>query len=792
MMNIQNFKLAIRTLLKNKTTASINIVGLSVATIVSLLLLIVAFNENSTDSSLKNLKDIYVISESNDPAMSKPLSDLLVQQVPELGVVTLCNYEWSPQVFLKSEGTNFKVEKLLVADPNYFNVFQFPVLWGNPTEALQNNDQIVLTESFARKVFGDINPVGKTLAYNSTYLNVRAIQVGAVVKDLSQNSSWEFDAVLPIAANLKLAWYNNLYKSWGAYNYCAFARLNEGSNPKMVQEHLKKIDLSAMPESNRDSLRLSLTPFKSAYFDLPSIDELKHGNKYVNLIIQIIAILILLLACVNYVSMVTAQREKWVKTIGIVRSLGSSKNKVIAMIMAESSIILMIVLSIVLIVSPLFYSWAKKSFDFNVMDQSIFYHWNTLILFGIIAFVWLITGLVPGYILSKHETTLLLKRLPTNQAKSGFLKNGLLVFQFSVSIILLSGIFIIERQNRLISNNNPGFQKDHIIVASTNKDIQTKIQAFKNGVRSISGIVDFTFTSEPLGNIHNNTGTTMTNQGNEQQIGFVSFWVSPNFFNFFGIKSKSGIPFQENSKENNDFIFNEKAIEEFNIGKIEEARVHIDKNPAHGQVIGVVENFNFKSLHVPIGAAGFQSAGEAEDIGYFKILATNGEAFKETMSKLEKVWNELSPNYPFEYTFLDRSWEELYKSDIEFQRLIKYAAIISILLSCIGLVGLSYYVMETKTKEIGIRKVNGARVSEVMGMLNKGFAKRVAIAFLIATPIAWYAMNRWLENFAYKTALNWWIFALAGLLALGIALLTVSWQSWKAATRNPVEALRYE
>nr|WP_319401124.1 FtsX-like permease family protein [uncultured Carboxylicivirga sp.] len=788
-----NIKLAIRNLLKNKGTTFINIAGLSVALVVSILLFSIAFNERSMDSSQKAVNDIYVISESNEPGVSKPIADWLTQQVPELGIVTICNYEWSPQVFLKKESNNYKVEQLLVADSNYFKVFEFPLLYGDANDAMLHPDKIVLTEQLSRKIFGDQNPVGKSLEYNSTYLNVKSVQVGAVIKSLPNNSSWSFDAVLPITANLNLSWYNDLYQSWGAWNYCGFARLRTSTDSELVSKHLSDIDHSLLPKNIRnDKMNFSITPFRDSYFKLPAIEELKHGNSYINLILHIIAVMILLLACVNYISMVTAQREKWIKTIGIAKSLGSSKSEIIRMVMAESSIILIIVLLITISITPILLSSIQNSFFDSINKLSLFTPQNISILACTTFCVWMFTGFIPGYLLSKYDTSLLLRKLPIGSINRELMKNGMLVFQFIVTIILISGMLIIQRQNKMISNNTPGFVKGQIIVASTNKDIQTKIQAFKNDVRMMPRITAFTFCSEPIGNVSNNTATTMEYQGDQKEIGFTSFWVSPNFFDFFGIQFNEGSTFNKNSFSNKDFILNQKALDDFGIEKLQDARINIDTNKNHGQLIGGVENFNFQSLHVPIKAAGFMCAGEAEDIGYFKINAQSSNQFKRTIAQLDNAWNKLSPDYPFEYTFLDQSWANLYQRDKDFQQLINYATLLSILLSCMGLIGLSYFILERKTKEIGIRKVNGAKILQVIVMLNKDFLKWIVIAFVIAAPIASYSMNHWLQNFAYKTELSWWIFALAGILALGIALLTVSWQSWRASNKNPVEALRYE
>ncbi|HEX3008159.1 MAG TPA: FtsX-like permease family protein [Bacteroidales bacterium] len=274
-------------------------------------------------------------------------------------------------------------------------------------------------------------------------------------------------------------------------------------------------------------------------------------------------------------------------------------------------------------------------------------------------------------------------------------------------------------------------------------------------------------------------------------MGFANFWVSRNFFDFFGIKLRKGTAFNEQSDKNNDFIFNETALRKYKVDNLDEARIMMGDNK-NEKIIGEVEDFNFESMHVPVRAAGFMCSDESDEIMYLKLNSHSRDEFMKTIVSLKEIWMKYSPNFPLEYRFLDSSWDALYKHDQQFQKILSYATLISLLLSCIGLIGLTYFVLEQRTKEIGIRKVNGARITEVMGMLNKDFIKWVAIAFVLACPIAWYAMHKWLENFAYKTSLSWWIFAAAGVLALFVALITVSWQSWRAATRNPVESLRYE
>lgn len=791
-MFLQNIRLAARSLFKNKMVTGINILGLTIGVTISLQIFVYVRKEKTIDTYIPDHENIYILMNNGDPDVSKRMIDMVKQDVPEIGTVTFCNYEWSPQVFLRQNNTDFKVNKLLVADSAFFRVFRFEPVWGDPASALNNANQIVLTQSLAKRIFGDDNPVGRALIYNSTYLQNEILEVSAVIKDLSDHSSWEFDAVLPVEANAKIDWYANLLKSWGTQNYSAFFRINDNTDPALLKEKLAGIPTAEIPEKYKDATQFGLFPFTGAYFGLPGLTYTKHGNLVTVRIIYITGIMILLLACVNYVNLVTAQREKRLKSIGVMKTLGSNRQKIIALMTTESTLVLLFTLLLTLQISPLLLGILNSLTGSQFTFQSLFSGWNLAILAAIFVFTLIVTGFMPGYLFCKYNTTLLLKNQTKNN-QGNYLRNGLLVFQFAVSIALISGILFINRQNKYLNNLNPGFEKDHIIYASINERIQENIQSFKNEIGQISGISGITFSSEPLGNIQKNWGTDLINKGDRQEIGFANLWVSPNFFDFFGIRFKKGATFTENSVNARDFIFNESAIRQFNINDLSDARVIVTDKPDQGRIIGEVEDFNFESMHVSVRAAGFMSENPEEiDVVYLKLIASDYLTFQQIIKPVEKIWKNFSPDFPFEFRFLDASWEALYRKDFQFQRILSYATVISLFLSCLGLTGLTFFVMENRTKEIGIRKVHGAGVSEILAIVNKDFVRWVAIAFVIATPVAWYAVNQWLRNFAYKTDLSWWIFALAALLALGIALLTVSFQSWKAAMRNPVEALRYE
>ena len=789
-MNIQNIKISIRNLLKNKAVTGINVLGLTVGITVSLLIFSYAKKEVATDQSLPNVSNIYSLLNQGAPHVSQQMVQLAKEQIPEIENITYCSEEWSPQVFFTKGTTSFKIEKLLVADSSFFKVLQFKPLWGNLSNALSSANKVVLTESLSKKIFGDENSVGKSLGYNATYLNGEEIEVAAVIEDLPQNSSWDFDAILSFQTNYKIDWYyNNL--GWGQQSFTSFFTVPSGVSAKILNDKLANLSKAVVPEKYKDDVSLASFPFSKIYFDSPDHDILKHGNRLTLTIIEIVGVLILLLACVNYINLVTAQREKRIKDIGIIKSLGSSKWKIIELLTAESAVVLIITFLLVLLSAKLLVGSLNDLTSSMFTFQSIFSGWNLGLLLLIFGFTLLITGLVPGYFYSQNKATSLLKN-QTKTRRGNYLRDGLLIFQFSISIALIAGILVINRQNDFMTSVNLGFEKDNIIYFSTNDDIQGNIQAFRNELDKIPGIIDYTFSEEPIGKIDQGWSMDVQDHGTKKKISFVKMNISPNFFNFFGIELKKGHEFTESSHTTRDVIFNATALRKYAFLDEPGTRLPVSKDLHQGMIIGESDDFNFESMHVPIQPIGFMCSADGDEVAYLKLNTMNSKSFHRTIQSVEKVWSNLSPNFPFEYQFLSDSWDALYKKDAQFQKVLGYTTLISLFLSCLGLIGLTFYVIEKRIKEIGIRKVTGAKVSEVMVLLNKGFLKWVAIAFIIATPIAYFAMSKWMENFAYKTTLSWWIFALAGFLALGISLLTVSWQSWKAATRNPVEALRYE
>ncbi|MFV0376743.1 MAG: ABC transporter permease [Mangrovibacterium sp.] len=790
MKTINNIKFVLRSFTKNKSVTLLNILGLTVGLTVSLFIFIFVINQNNIDRFIPNIDKVYCLMNSGETYFSQNEINLVKEQVPSIDKITYCTADWSPQVFLKAGEKSIKTEKMITADSCFFRVFAFEPVYGNPAEALNTSNKVVLTRSFSEKLFGNENPVGKTVTYNSTYLQGELLEVTAVIEDFPATSSWDFEAVLSFQTNYKIDWYVTNMNQWGTHNYKAFVRINSNVSPTQVIAEFGSISLKSVPDWVAENFKLGLFPFSEIYFNLSEIELTKHGNRLTVSIIGVTGILILLLACINYINMVTAQREKRNKNIGIIKMLGGNRNKVIQMITAESFIQVVFSGAFSILLISLLLPVFNNLTSLNLRFSELFQPYHIVLIVVLFVFMIAVTGIVPGILFSrKIPLTLLKKQSPPNE--SGISRNGLLVFQFIVTIALIASILLVNKQSSYLQNQELGFEKGNIIYAFTNDDLYKKSEAFKNEVRGIPDVTEITYSADVLIENGQNWGCDFINKGEETSISFSKLSVAPNFFQFFGIPLSEGRGFNDNSNTKQEFIFNRTAKEQFKLDNIIEARLKSSK-PENGQVVGIVDNYNFESLHMPIRAAGFMSSGNFDDVIYLKLNSQSSTSFKSTMKQVELVWNKFSPAFPLEYFFLDKKWEAKYAKDQQFQRIILYTTLVSILLSCLGLIGLTFFVMERRTKEIGIRKVNGAKVSEILAMLNRDFIKWVAIAFVIATPIAYYVMHKWLENFAYKTELSWWIFALAGVLALAIALLTVSFQSWRAATRNPVEALRYE
>ena len=787
-------KNAFRALRKNVQHTILNILGLAVGISAFILIMSYITNELSYDNFHKNSDNIYKVCLDKDFSTLAPLGHLLHNQFPEIKNIARLdrNYGFGEKVTLTDrtainpKGITFK--NIVFADSSFFNIFSFNSVYGNLETALKSPYTIVLTQNTANKLFGNLNPIGKTIGaidergrYNQDYV------VTAVIEDVPANSSINFNGLAsfsslslmkPNGSDVNGDWYN-----WG---YDTYIQLNGATN---IHEFEQKVNAYWISKSEK--LKTNNSDIVSS-ISLVALNKVPFHNNNKRSFIYLLAgigLLIVAIAIINFVNLTIAKFPASAKEIGVRKLLGSSKIKLTSQIMVETLLVSIFAVIIAILLAELIKPLANQLIGLRLsMD-----YWGQpliipLLLAGAIL-IGIIAGTYPAIYFSSFKPLKIIRNESMNTKKGAIFNYGLVLFQFLIAIIMIASTILIQKQVEFLKSKDLGFNDKNVISIQPNKQIADKYDMFRQKVLEHPGITDITASSMELGNGFN---MEISSEFNGETKSFKVLTVDPDFVKTMNINLREGRNFTWDTETDKyrTVIINKTMAKEFGLDPAIDKEITMSSN-IKAKVIGVMNDFHAESFHKTIEPSLLWYAPKVCGIGVIN-MKINPAYFENSIESVRKIWAEISPDIPFEYHFLNESYASLYKSEVTFSRLIGFCSILSIFISCLGLFGLITHIAKRRTKEIGIRKVNGARVSEILTMLNRDLVKWVAIAFVIATPVAWYAMNKWLENFAYKTNLSWWIFALAGLLALGIALLTVSWQSWKAATRNPVEALRYE
>ncbi len=763
------FKTAIKYLWKNKIYNFINILGLTVS--ITSILIIQAYtgNEQKYDTQMKNRDKIYRI-ETNWATMPSFIGHYLKNESGYIGDVTRVKMEGHEISF---NNDVFRLENIGMADANFFNTFQFNFILGNPTNALQEKHSIVLTQAEAERIFGKVNPLNQTLLLENKY----PFTVTGVVEN-PDYFHLPFSSVATLESLKELA-YPEILEQKDGWSYLTYIVGKPSQNLAQTEAYLNR----AMKELKYQQT-FHLTSLKDLYFAAPLYYEgsTRHGSKAVLLILFSIAVLLFILAGINFINLTNSRSNIRMKEVGIKKLIGSPRGILIVQFWVESMLLLVIgfglSLSLVKIAEPAFCNLIGKTIDFGII-------FTPAILSKALLFILLtgiITSLFPAIQLNSVQAVSLIKNKMDRFPQKSVLSKLLITFQYVISIVLIAGTLIIVKQLNYLKNKDLGFSPEQIVCVELNDDLRAQLTAFKNEMLQVPGVMQAAYSGNRMGNDWGNWVNEMDGEGKAFKVNN----VEPGYLELMGIKLKEGRGFMEGEAEKG-YLVNETAVKLYNIESPLEKTM--EREGKIYPILGVMKDFNFQSPQYPIEPVLFYFRTNRYNLINLKISTANTAG---VISNIEKVWKKFNPGHVLKYSFQDDLFNQQYKSVEQFSMLVGIGGMIAILIACLGILGLSISLAEQKIKEIGIRKVNGAKISEILAMLNSDFVKWVVIAFVIATPIAYYAMNKWLESFAYKTPLSWWIFALAGLLALGIALLTVSWQSWKAATRNPVEALRYE
>ena len=796
------FKSAFRNLLRKKIFSAINILGLAIGLASFFLITIYVINEINYDKHHKNADNIYrVIMRTYmsgnviEAAVSGGLlGRILYDELPE--IVQYTRFYQTPRPILLSNGDkDFSQDKILFIDSSFFDVFSYDFISGDPKTVLIEPFSLVITENIAKKFFGDENPIGKSIKWNNSDNYI----VKGLIKNQEHNShinSEIFASHSSLYQHPLLKYYvDNLFafvtQNYVVLNENAFADKTEGKIPELVKKHMG----TGMDETGAN-FEFFLQPIKSIHLHSDLVHELESNGDISNVyIFSVIAILILLIACINFVNLSTAGSSVRALEVGIRKVCGANKAMLFRQYIIESIIIsilsLLIAYLLIELSMPVFNEVTGKEFSVG-----FFSNWKISLGFILLTFfIGFLSGSYPAVYLSAFNPLKVLKGNTARGSGRSMFRNFMVIIQFTISIILICSTIVIYKQLSFIKSKDIGLNKDDLIVIPMRgRDIITKYQTIKSELSNLSGVKDATASSSYLGNFGQRRGYYAEGTLRRNTFMILNLQVDQNYLNVMEINLLSGRNFYKDSELDSNAVIINKALKDHlgwkdAIGKSIYIAADTVTNDYQLKVIGVMDNFNYASLHEEIKPFLMNLQENRLRYIYIKISHSNQN---EILKRIETKWNELNPSTPFDYFFQESKFGELYSSEQKMGNLFIYFSILAIFIALLGLFGLSLFSINQRVKEIGIRKVLGSSVFEVIRLLSFSFLKLVLLSSIIAIPIAWFAMNKWLQNFAFSTQLNWWIFAVSALIAVIISLTTVILQSYFSAIKNPVDSLRYE
>lgn len=778
---MNNFKISFRNLWKNKSTSIINLIGLTVALTSVAFIAIWVHHELSFDKFNKNYKNIYMVASEwkysdgkSDFIMETPtpLGPYLKENFPEVIQTTRFEKQFGGR-FLEADNKKF-IEQGFAIEPSFFDIFTVDFVTGDSKAITNKSYSILISQRLANKFFGKENPLNKPITFFTNSEETKLYEVCGVYKNIPDNSSLQHDFLIPISIPEPTNWF--------AFGESTFLLLpNEidkaNLNKKIAQFY------------NYDKLGFDigwyLHPLKDMHF-LSDFQQFVHhpGSLQYVYIFTIAGIFILLIAVLNFISLVSVLSINRLKESGIRKISGASKRKIVFSFLTEPFILVSLSLIFTFLLIEIFQS------SFNKLSDSTFisFHQNTFVLLALILMGMIIasiSGIVPGIFIANFEPSDALKQKKKSVGVS--CQKYLIAFQFTLAIVLMSSTFLIHKQLNYIFNKDLGFKKENIVHVPLKGKMGENYAIIKHKLLSNPNVEQVTNGSPIFSSGVEFPGWTWDGINKDEKHSIASIQADCDFIKTFNLEIIKGANFLTEITNNNKVIVNEEAAKVMNMEN--PISQHMQLKGKDYEIIGVVKNFHSRHFSHKIRPLMITYGAGRHNL-YIRYKNDNDKANIIALAKNE--YEKFNHEFPFEYHYFADEFTATYRNEQKMLNLLSYFVVVAFLILCFGLYGLSKQMTLSKTKEIGIRKVNGAKISEILTMLNKDFVKWVTLAFIIATPIAYYAMHKWLENFTYKTTLSWWIFALAGVLALGIVMLTVSWQSWKAATRNPVEALRYE
>lgn len=791
-----HIKIAWRSLKMDKMFSALNVLGLSIGLTIAILLFSFISFEKSFDVQYKNYADIYrVLVNTTGDAFDKEImatapaavAPALKEELPAVKYAArMLQHSFGETAFIKANNNNFLEKRLFWCDQEFFSIFDTKFIKGDPASAITRPNTVVLSKSAAQKYFGTIDPMGKTIKVDDK----TELEITGVFEDFAKNSTIDCNLIASFSTT-----YFFKEPSWSNSSFETYVQLKDNASKVASENQMQQI-LDKNVDKQGQWYTLSLQPlsevhlyskdYTSTYTSrIGSISEIKN--------LSFLALLILLIACVNYMNLMTARSQKRAKDVGINKTLGASSKSLVGRFYAETGLLTLIALCIGVVLSiaiiPIFNTITGASLDYKFLMAPSF-------IIGV-CIVWLVTTLVagsyPAFYLSGFSPSAILK--PANRTVSNaVIRKALVVFQFTASVVLIVGVLVVYQQLEFMKNKDLGYKPQNVVAVST-AAIKTynKKQALANEVKKLSSFIEVG-AAQGFPGMDVSGRSLHKNDQDENGKSIQTNVADASVLDVLQLKLLAGKTLPSVKQEGDtlvDVVLNKKAITYLGLTPEEAIGKKVDMQLGDdATIIGVVDDFNFESLHKPIGAYAFHNS-RFEGKPYL-LVRFNSASVASTMQQLEGAYAKVSPDSSFDYTFLDKNMEQLYEQDRKTAKVGLLFCLLAIFVACLGLFGLAAFTAEQRKKEIGVRKVLGASVLGITKMLSADFLKLIVVSIIVAFPVAYFIMQKWLETFAFRVSIGWLVFFVAGMCAVIIALLTVSFQAIKAAAANPVKSLKAE
>lgn len=798
-----------RNILRNKFYSVILVTGLAIGIASSLLLGIYTWNELTYDNFHQKKDRIFLVgvyekegaNEGKGGWTTPPTGPALKEFFPAIEAsVRLCT--WFDDVLVLKEGIQRPENNIVGADSSVFSVFTFPFISGDPGQALREPNSIVITESIAKKYFGSNDPIGQTLEFNHFF---KSCQVTGVIKDLPANSHFKADIFLSLST-LKAIDFD--FNNWSNHTFSTYVVLNEKSNSSDVESRLPLFVKESLGPYLRDRFNktydeiysggnaysLFLVPLKDVHLST-LLFENREGKRTLIYALGAISVIILLMVTINYTNLATVLTFSRAKEVGIRKVTGSKSGALFKQFLMEAVLMVFIgvfiALALVELILPIFNSFANQRLTFEYSNP---FFVGGLLVFGIA--LGLASGFYPALKFSSFNPIRALKGNVVIKNNNAWIRNPLVVFQFTICVVMIVSTLIVYKQLSFMSNLNVGFDKDQILVIKRPGGLGNNKVAFKNQILQEAGVRNICYTETTPGRHFNGHGQHFAGTPSDEIYTIFPLVADEDIFETLDLKLAAGTDFKSLGARSGKAILNEAAVRLLNIEN--PLNLIIDRGTlgkTNVDVIGVVKDFHFKSFHFaiePLVIYPLDVENDSQHRATFILVKMDGKNIPATLENIERVWKKRAVGYPFEYSFLDEDFNRLFEKETTMMQVYTIFSIISISIACLGLLGLASFMVNKRTKEIGIRKIVGASFLNIAAMLSLDYFKWIMTAVVIGSLLSWYLMKQWLQNFAYATALSWWVFLIAGGCLIAIAFFTVSWHLYNAARRNPVETLRYE